>query len=80
MISSSVDSNYSIQLMGTLDSLLNAESVDSSITPAQHLNHQAALRYREAVSNWLEDVQAAAIQPILGYALGRPKRGRPAKG
>ena len=80
LISSSVNSTYSTDLLGNLDSLLNAESVDTSTTPAQHLNHQAAIRYREAVSNWLSDVQAAVIQPMPGYALGRPKRGRPSKG
>lgn len=79
LISSSVSSAHSVALIGVLDALLNEEMAESVSTPAQHLNMQAALRYREAVSHWLGDVQAAVIQPQTGYALGRPKRGRPAK-
>ena len=79
LISSSVSSTHSTELIGALDSLLNEETTDTATTPAQHLNAQAALRYREAVSSWLADVQAAVIQPQPGFTLGRPKRGRPAK-
>ena len=79
LISSSVSSVHSTHLMRVLDSILRGEMTESESTPAQHLNMQAALRYREAVSNWLGDVQAADIQHQPGYALGRPKRGRPAK-
>ena len=80
LISASVSSAHSTELLGVIDNLLNEEIPDSAATPAQHLNTQATLRFREAVSNWLGDVQAAVIQPQPGFALGRPKRGRPAKG
>lgn len=79
LISSSVSSVHSTELLGNLETLLREETKEYSQSPAQHLNTQAALRYREAVSNWLGDVQAAVIQPQPGYTLGRPKRGRPAK-
>lgn len=79
LISSSVSGQHATALLSKLDSLLENTFTSSAMTPAQHLNEQANLRYREAVSSWLADVQAAAIQPQPGYALGRPKRGRPAK-
>lgn len=80
LISCSVSTAHCAELLSTLHVLLNEEVPESPSTPAQHLNHQAAVRYREAVSNWLGDVQAAAIEPQTGFTLGRPKRGRPAKG
>lgn len=79
LISSSVSGQYATALLTKLDALLEQTPTTHALSPAQHLNEQAALRYREAVSAWLRDVQAAVIQPQPGYALGRPKRGRPAK-
>ena len=79
LISSSVSGQHATALLTKLDSLLAQTPAANALSPAQHLNEQAALRYREAVSAWLGDVQAAVLQPQPGYALGRPKRGRPAK-
>jgi DNA-binding PadR family transcriptional regulator len=79
LISSSVSGHHATSLLSKLDQLLEQNAPTSAHTPAQHLNEQANQRYREAVSSWLADVQAAVIQPQPGYALGRPKRGRPAK-
>ena len=79
LISSSVSGQHAAALLRKLDDLLDQVAVTCALTPAQHLNEQAALRYREAVSAWLGDVQAAVIKPQPGYALGRPKRGRPVK-
>lgn len=79
LISSSVSGKHATELLSKLDALLEQRTSSSALTPAQHLNEQASLRYREAVSSWLADVQAAVIQPQPGYAIGRPKRGRPAK-
>ena len=79
LITSSVSEQHASELLTKLDALLQQTPATHAQSPAQHLNEQAALRYREAVSAWLSDVQAAAIQPQPGYALGRPKRGRPAK-
>jgi DNA-binding PadR family transcriptional regulator len=79
LISSSVSGQHATVLLSKLDQLLEAQHSSSAQTPAQHLNEQANQRYREAVSSWLTDVQAAVIQPQPGYAIGRPKRGRPAK-
>ncbi|MEY2699210.1 MAG: hypothetical protein RL720_1166 [Actinomycetota bacterium] len=79
LISSSVSQEHATILMQKLNSFLETSPSSSAQTPAQHLNEQASLRYREAVASWLGDVQVAAIQPQSGYALGRPKRGRPAK-
>lgn len=79
LISSSVSTLHATELLGKLNELLENSSTGIADTPAQLLNKQAHIRYREAVSSWLADVQAAVIQPQPGYALGRPKRGRPAK-
>lgn len=79
LISSSVSGQHVTALLTRLNALLKQTSASHALSPAQHLNEQAALRYREAVSEWLGDVQAAVIQPQPGYTLGRPKRGRPAK-
>lgn len=79
LISSSVSGQHATELLSKLDALLEQRTSSSALTPAQHLNEQASLRYCEAVSSWLADVQAAVIQPQPGYAIGRPKRGRPAK-
>ena len=79
LISSSVSGLHATALLCKLDNLLEQRTSSSALTPAQHLNEQANQRYREAVSSWLADVQAAVIQPQPGYAIGRPKRGRPAK-
>jgi DNA-binding PadR family transcriptional regulator len=79
LISSSVSEKHAALLTQKLNTLLESSPSSSAQTPAQHLNEQANQRYREAVSSWLADVQAAVIQPQPSYALGRPKRGRPAK-
>ena len=79
LISSSVSGQHATALLTRLDELLEQTSTAHALSPAQQLNERAALRYREAVSAWLSDVQAADIQPQPGYTLGRPKRGRPAK-
>jgi DNA-binding PadR family transcriptional regulator len=79
LISSSASGQHATSLLSKLDQLLDQNASTTAQTPAQHLNEQANQRYREAVSSWLGDVQAAVIQPQPGYALGRPKRGRPAK-
>ncbi|WP_298122820.1 PadR family transcriptional regulator [uncultured Aurantimicrobium sp.] len=79
LISSSVSALHATELLGKLNELLENSSTGIADTPAQLLNTQANMRYREAVSSWLADVQAAVIQPQPGYAIGRPKRGRPAK-
>ncbi|MDH6537413.1 PadR family transcriptional regulator [Aurantimicrobium minutum] len=79
LISSSVSGQHATALLTKLGALLEQTPAANAQSPAQHLNEQAALRYREAVSAWLGDVQAAVIKPQPGYALGRPKRGRPAK-
>lgn len=79
LISSSVSGQHATALLTKLGALLEQTPAANAQSPAQHLNEQAALRYREAVSAWLSDVQAAVIQPQPGFALGRPKRGRPAK-
>ena len=79
LISSSVSTLHTTELLGKLNELLENSSTGIADTPAQLLNTQANMRYREAVSSWLADVQAAVIQPQPGYAIGRPKRGRPAK-
>ena len=79
LISSSVSTLHATELLGKLNELLENSSTGIADTPAQLLNTQANMRYREAVSSWLADVQAAVIQPQPGYAIGRPKRGRPAK-
>jgi len=79
LISASVSDAHAALLTQKLNTLLENSPSSSAQTPAQHLNEQANQRYREAVSSWLSDVQAASIQPQPGYALGRPKRGRPAK-
>ena len=79
LVSSSVSGQNATELISKLDALLEQRTSSSALTPSQHLNEQANQRYREAVSSWLADVQAAVIQPQPGYALGRPKRGRPAK-
>lgn len=79
LISSSVSGQHATALLTKLDALLEQTPASHALSPALHLNEQATLRYREAVSAWLSDVQAAVIQPQPGYALGRPKRGRPAK-
>lgn len=79
LISSSIDSTAAEALRSTVLrlSLPVAESLVS--TPAENLHHQAQQRYLEAVHSWVEDVRNAQIQPQAGFALGRPKRGRPAK-
>lgn len=79
LISSSVGGHNATALLSKLNILLKHSPDNSAVTSAQHLNEQANLRYREAVSSWLADVQAAEIKPQYGYAIGRPKRGRPAK-
>ena len=79
LISSSVSGQHDTELLSRLNTLLQQNQSSTAATPAQHLNEQAAVRYRESVSSWLADVQATVIQPQLGYAIGRPKRGRPAK-
>ena len=83
LISSSVSGLHATSLLSKLDMLLEQNHTNTAnnaaLSPAQHLNDQANLRFREAVSSWLADVQAAVIQPQPGYAIGRPKRGRPAK-
>ena len=79
LISSSVSERHATSLLIKLEQLLENNPQATAQSPAQRLNEQANLRYREAVSAWLADVQAAVIQPQHGYALGRPKRGRPAK-
>lgn len=80
LISTSVNQEHARALLHRLEKLLNTYPDSTIQTPAQQLSEQAHQRYREAVSNWLADVQAADIQPQPNYASGRPKRGRPAKG
>ena len=77
LISSSVDAESSRALIRKLEVFLNNESAGTDRSTAELLSAQASLRYRESVRNWLEDVVNAAILPQAGYALGRPKRGRP---
>lgn len=79
LISSSVSTHHATALISTLTTLLGQNSPSSALTIAQSLNEQAALRYSEAVSSWLADVRSSTIQPQPGYAIGRPKRGRPTK-
>jgi DNA-binding PadR family transcriptional regulator len=79
LISSSVSGQYATILFSVLDTLLGQDRPSTALTPAQHLNEQAGVRYREAVSSWLADVHAAVMQPQAEYASGRPKRGRPTK-
>ena len=79
LISSSVSEKHAAALLTKLNALLEQTPITHTLTPAQHLKEQATLRYREAVSAWLGDVQATVIKPQPGFALGRPKRGRPAK-
>ena len=77
LISSSIDTESSLALIRKLEDFLNTERDGAENTPAELLSAQAGLRYREAVRTWLQDVVNAAILPQAGYALGRPKRGRP---
>jgi DNA-binding PadR family transcriptional regulator len=79
LISSSVSEQHSRLLLMTLKQLLEHHLDSATLSPAHTLNKLAQLRYREAVSAWLADVQAAIILPQPTYALGRPKRGRPTK-
>ena len=79
LISSSVSEKHAAALLTKLYALLEQTPTTHTLTPGQHLKEQATLRYREAVSAWLGDVQATVIKPQPGFALGRPKRGRPAK-
>lgn len=79
LISSSVSAHHATALLSKLDLLIGQEQSSTALTPTQHVNELASLRYREAVSAWIADVHTAAIPPLPGYSRGRPKRGRPAK-
>ena len=79
LISTSVSGQHATVLLSKLNALLEQRTSSSALTPAQHLNEQASLRYREAVSAWLADVQGSEILTQPTYAIGRPKRGRPTK-
>ncbi|MDH6533073.1 DNA-binding PadR family transcriptional regulator [Aurantimicrobium minutum] len=79
LISASIDSRDAEFLLTVVDKFCQLASEPSGSTEADTLHHLAHLRYLEAVHNWISDVRSAQIQPQAGYALGRPKRGRPAK-
>lgn len=79
LISSTIDSSAAEVLRSRVLKLSLPLAESQSSTPAEKLHHQAQQRYREAVRSWIEDVRIAQIQPRAGFALGRPKRGRPAK-
>lgn len=79
LVSSSIDSAAAEALLSTVLKLDLLEAAPHESSPAEILQHQAKQRYREAVQSWIGDVRNAQIQPRAGFALGRPKRGRPAK-
>jgi len=79
LISSSVGQQAAEKLLQTLHGLLQQRMSKDAVTPAQRLSEQANQRYLESVTTWLNDVSEMNIPVEPSYALGRPKRGRPAK-
>lgn len=79
LMSSSIDSAAAEALLSTVLKLTLLEAEPHESTPIEIVHQQAKQRYLEAVQSWIGDVRNAQIQPQAGFALGRPKRGRPAK-
>jgi DNA-binding PadR family transcriptional regulator len=79
LISTSVDSDSAHALLNAVEKLSEPPVAAVESSPATELRLLAQQRYLEAVRSWISDVRSAQIQPHAGYALGRPKRGRPAK-
>lgn len=79
LISSSVNSEDATALVDKVTVLANNCTTPTHSTSAAALHHRARQRYLEAVQNWIGDVREEHMKPQSGFAVGRPKRGRPAK-